>query len=118
MNTLKRKADKLFSEWVRKEGKCEWCNRTNVRFEAAHIFSRRYLSTRYQPINCLCLCSACHRKAHDQPVEFVEWVKNYLGEDIYVELRYQAKVRIQKGTAGFFTDTIKKITNEEYPYQR
>jgi len=112
---LKAKADRLFSEWVRSQGKCEWCGSGGY-LQCAHIFTRHYLSTRYSPINAVCLCSGCHRRAHAQPVEFVEFIKDYLGEDIYEELRYEAKVRIEKATPDFFDTVIKKITAGEPPY--
>lgn len=114
---LKSKADKLFSEWARRGGKCEWCNKTNARFEAAHIFSRRYVSTRYEPLNILCLCSACHRKWHDQPTEAVEWVKGYLGEEVYNELRRIAKTRVVKSNELFYRDIINKLKKGEAPYE-
>lgn len=96
--SLKAKADRVFSLYIRSQGACEWCLRTKdqVQLQCAHIFSRRYLSTRYSPTNVLCLCAACHRKAHDQPIEFAEFCKKHLGEDIYNELRYEARVKIGK----------------------
>lgn len=118
LTPLKNKADKLFSEWIRRDGKCEYCNRANVRLECAHIFSRRYISTRYEPINALCLCSAHHRWLHDQPIEGVEWIKNYLGEDIYDELRRKAKTKIVKATDLFYQETITAIREGLPPYRR
>lgn len=114
---LKAKADILFSKWVRREGKCEKCGRTNCRLEAAHIFSRRYISTRYEPLNCLSLCSADHRWAHNEPVEFVEWIREYLGSDVYDELRRIAKTRIVKSNDAYYQDIIAKLKKNEAPYE-
>jgi len=97
--SLKRKADKLFSAWIRSEGRCEWCGkRAEPRnLEAAHIFSRRFLTTRWDYNNCLALCHACHRKAHDKPIEFVEFVKSdYLTPTEYEALRLKAKTSVAK----------------------
>jgi hypothetical protein len=88
-------------------GKCEWCNRQTDGLECAHIFSRRFLITRWEPINALSLCHACHRKAHDKPVEFVEWVKSYLGESVYNDLRRLAKTGVNKNIYDGLIERIK-----------
>ncbi|MGI5828440.1 MAG: hypothetical protein ACOX6V_05470 [Patescibacteria group bacterium] len=85
--TLKLKADRLFSQLVRMRNVCEWCGAKNDTLQCAHVFSRKYLNTRWASLNCLCLCAKCHFKAHQEPVEFVEFVKKYLGEETYAELR-------------------------------
>jgi hypothetical protein len=92
----KKKTDILFSKWIRRGGKCEHCGRTTMRLECAHINSRRFLVTRYEPINAVCLCSACHRWGHDRPPLFTEWLKEYLGEAIYDELKLTANTKVVK----------------------
>ena len=106
--TIKAKADKLFSEYIRSVGKCEWCGRTDMRLECAHINSRRFLVTRWEPINAVCLCSACHRKAHDRPIVFTEWIKEYLGEDIYDELKREATTGVNKQVYDGLIERIKE----------
>lgn len=108
--TIKRKADRLFSEYVRSKGYCEWCEKRTDGLECAHIFSRRFLVTRWEPINALSLCHACHRKWHDKPVEAVEWVKEYLGEDVYEELRYIAKNKVNKNVYDNLLERIKNLS--------
>ena len=93
---LKRRADKIFSAWIRSEGYCEWCGDVNDTLQCAHIFSRRYMSTRYDYNNAVCLCASCHFKAHAQPIEFAEFVKRYLGNKGYADLRRKAKTSIKK----------------------
>lgn len=111
--TLKNKADKLFSEFIRRKGYCEWCNKRppQVQLQCAHIFSRRYLITRWEPINAVCLCASCHMRWHQQPVEGVEWIKEYLGEDIYNEVRTKAKTQVKK---IFFKDIVEEIKNYKH----
>lgn len=94
----KRLADKLFSQWIRSEGYCEWCGvqRPPERLHAAHIFTRRYLVTRWHQDNCLALCPKCHFKAHEQPLEFAEFVKKLYGTRKYNALRRKAKTSIKK----------------------
>ena len=94
--SMKRQADTLFTNYIRRDGVCERCGRSGIRMECSHIFSRRFLVTRWLDINALCLCSACHRWWHNKPVEGVEWVKEHLSEDVYNELRRIAKTSVKK----------------------
>ena len=74
---------------------CEWCGKT-INLQCCHIFSRRFLVTRWDHNNALCLCAGCHRKGHDKPPEFVEFIKDYLGTRKYNALRRKAKTSIKK----------------------
>lgn len=106
--TIKRKADKLFSDYIRSRGKCEWCGRSNgVQLQTAHIFSRRFLITRWLPANAVCLCASCHRKAHDRPPDFVEWIKKHMGVDAYNTLRTTAKTKVDKTIYNNLIERIK-----------
>lgn len=45
----------------------------------------------------MCLCSGHHTlsstfSAHKTPIEFTEWLKEYLGEEKYDELRAEARI--------------------------
>lgn len=67
----KRKADVLFSQIIRSIGRCEFCGRSaGVQLQAAHVISRKFGNTRTDFQNVLCLCASCHRKGHDNPLEF------------------------------------------------
>lgn len=95
--SLKAKADNLFSLYIRRNQVCEWCGTRNAnQYHCSHIFSRRYLVTRWHPLNANCLCARCHRKWHDKPVEAVEWIRSYLGDAVYEELRRIAKTSVEK----------------------
>jgi len=85
--SLKRKADKLFSVIVRKRGKCQSDLTHHAgRLECAHIISRTYSRTRHDTRNALCLCSACHRYYHQNPVLFGRFVEKLIGKSTYDEL--------------------------------
>jgi hypothetical protein len=51
--------------------------------QAAHFFSRKYLSTRYFPDNCCLLCASCHAITTDDHHEHVSLFKRLLGETRY-----------------------------------
>lgn len=73
---LKKKADTLFSEYIRKRDKrCLRCGKTTS-LQCAHIIGRRNHRLRYDPQNAITLCYACHiHWAHKEPLEFVEWLE-------------------------------------------
>lgn len=97
-SSLKNKLDTIISQIVRSKGHCTWCgnNRKEI-LQCAHIYSRNNLSTRWDLENLVCLCVGCHFKAHQQPIEFTEWVKKFLGKDKYEQLRLRARA-IKKWT--------------------
>jgi 5-methylcytosine-specific restriction endonuclease McrA len=95
-SAIKNKLDKIISKIVRSKGYCVWCGskRTEI-LQCAHIYSRNNLSVRWDLENLVCLCAGCHFKAHQQPIEFTEWVKTFLGQDKYDRLRIRANTLYQ-----------------------
>lgn len=61
-----------------------------MQLQCAHIYSRRYVNTRWDLENSLCLCARCHRWGHDKPLDFARWVEDYIGGDIADQLRQRA----------------------------
>ena len=101
-------ADGHFSDCIRirEDYTCEHCrkyvpedNRYNA--QCAHIIGRKHKSTRHDPANCLMLCGTCHSIFTDNPIQFVEWLVEYLGQ-AHLDQLQQKKNRI-----------IKKMKNEE-----
>jgi 5-methylcytosine-specific restriction endonuclease McrA len=70
-----KRADKLFSKYVRaRDGACLNCG--SIEFlQAAHIISRSYKSIRVNPDNCVCLCRSCHVMFTHKPLEWEAWVE-------------------------------------------
>jgi hypothetical protein len=89
--SLTRKLDKLCSQIIRGRGYCAWCHTTDG-LECCHVFSRRYRSVRWYLPNLVCLCHSHHFYAHSNPVLFTEFIKEYLGEKDYEELKFRAKM--------------------------
>ena len=92
----KKKLDSLWSKLVRlRDGKCMYCGSTEYP-NAHHIFSRSNHTTRYDLNNGITLCSKHHLfdnsfSAHKAPLEFIEWLKGFLG-DVYIDnLRAKAQ---------------------------
>lgn len=88
---LTKKMDSLFSEIVRSQGVCDKCGTTR-NLQCAHVKSRKYLQTRWDFENSLCLCVKCHLYwAHKEPHEFVRWFDEKFGGNLYDELTRRAK---------------------------
>jgi len=67
-------ADKWFSQWIR--GRDGWaCVRCGspYRPQCAHLVSRRYRATRWNPQNATTLCSRCHVKFTWDPLAWQDW---------------------------------------------
>lgn len=86
--TLKRKADKLWSERIRAKQFCEVCLSGGVKKEGNnphHIVSRRYLHLRFDLRNGCLLCPYHHtfgrQSAHQDPFWFREWLLKHRKAD-------------------------------------
>lgn len=90
--TLRKKADRLWSQAVRARGYCERCGKRppEVNLQGAHIIPRRYLKTRWDISNGLSLCAADHVYFTHFPLQFEDWVIAYIGEEKFRALRRQA----------------------------
>lgn len=78
--SIKRKLDALAREvvFVRDHTKCRRCGKSppSIQLQWAHIYSRRYLSVRWDPRNALSLCAGCHFWIHANPMDGAEFVRS------------------------------------------
>lgn len=88
-----KKADTLFSLWVRaRDGRCMRCGKTE-NLQNSHFWHRGHSAGRYDPDNCIALCSGCHlyhwevEKQGDYRTFMVEW----LGKERYKMLEYKIR---------------------------
>ena len=88
--SLAKKCDDLFSEVIRKRGKCERCGAKNVIFHCHHIISRSYRKVRFNLTNGSCLCAKCHFYIGLHPLEAEEFYTNKLGKETMKSLRIHA----------------------------
>ena len=105
--SLTRRLDKLCSEIVRSRGYCAWCKKAEG-LECCHIFSRKYRSVRWDLDNLVCLCHAHHFYSHANPVLFTEFIREYLGEYKYEQLKLRAG-KITKWTLGEMEEMVKHL---------
>lgn len=90
---LIKTCDTLVSQLIRirDKGKCRKCGRRSKTCSPHHIFSRRYLNTRWDEENLLFLCFPCHFNfAHSRVEEFRDWILSWMGEVKYMLLKKKA----------------------------
>ena len=71
-STLKAKLDRIVGAKCREEGVCARCGSQET-IQWTHVSSRRYLITRWNPINYLPQCAACHYYQADHPTIWGQW---------------------------------------------
>lgn len=88
---LIKKMDELASKIIRSQGYCEVCGKTS-NLQCAHVISRKFIQTRFDLENLLCLCWHCHFEfAHKDPIGFARWFDNKFGGNLYDELKRRSK---------------------------
>ncbi len=79
--SLKNQADKLWSKIIRSKQFCEVCGKQG--HNSHHIIGRINHITRWDIRNGCYLCYGCHFKAHNDPIEFIDWLKANREDDYY-----------------------------------
>jgi len=109
---LRRKADKLWSELVRKKnnGNCEVCGKTGN--QPHHCVGRKNLTLRHDLRNGVLLCFTHHTggnlSAHNDPIWFLEWFKKNRPDD----WKYLSKKRIKLTPHIDYEKIIKKLSEQ------
>lgn len=82
---LPGKTKKLYAEWVRRYGLCEYSGQPNNSLNCAHIISRTFSRTHCDPRNTFCMSASQHTKFTQNPLDFAQYVlSSELGQ--YVDL--------------------------------
>lgn len=121
ITNLKRTADRLFSEIIRRSvvdnyystAQCvtceEWDDWQNM--DCGHYESRRHNNTRYDKRNCAPQCHRCNRFEEGRKYEFGKYLVEKYGESIIDELRRLAYTN-KKFTVGELQEMIKQFKKE------
>ena len=77
---VRRELDRLARELcLRRAGhRCERCG-ARERLQWHHVYSRRYLSLRWEPLNLVMLCAGCHLFWHHNPLDAAKWFVEKFG---------------------------------------
>ena len=118
ISKLKKKLDKVFSEYIRKRDsdykgncKCISCNKEYPAFggstHAGHLFSRRYLSIRYDERNVNSQCSYCNTFLNGNQIKAARGVENKWGKGTVDELESRMHI-VVKLTRADYEEAIKR----------
>ena len=91
----KKRTDTLWilcSKCIRAKGYCEICGRSGLQLHAHHgVVHRRYVNTRYEEDNLICVCVSCHNELHDFTDLNVEVFRKRIGRDRMEQLSILAR---------------------------
>jgi len=110
IKSLKAKADRLFSLYIRKrdKNKCVLCN-SHKDIQCGHLIKRGKMATRYDEINCHALCSSCNYKDNFEHDHYVLWFLKSYGALPYQDLVDRSKLLV-KANREFFNNIIDKYS--------
>lgn len=101
------KLDRKISAIIKDRKRCEKCHKVRD-LDPTHVFSRRYINTRWCLINVRAWCRECHDWAHANPNEFKKWIIKKIGQIAYDDLRKKAYMI----TAHFYETEDEKINRQ------
>jgi len=99
---LIKKADLIFSAWIRaRDKKCvtqgPYCSDN---LQCSHLIRRGKRSVRFSEINCNCQCAHCNYLHNYEPHHYTNWFIKKYGNEVYEKLCQEA-------------NTIKKFSRSE-----
>ena len=118
MQIKHRKADIMYSEWLRRERPaCERCYKTQS-LQCSHFFGRANENLRFNPANTDCLCFSCHQFFTANPNEYVEWKRKRMGEIEYKRLVIEANVKRKRDDKIIILWLMKELQMDEPKKER
>lgn len=105
LSKLKEKIDKEFSLYIRRRDsfKCVTCGLQGKEgdgvMQAGHLFTRTYLSTRWDEVNTSCQCKNCNFRHEFDWEPYRNWFVNHHSQEEYTRL-YLKHRTVKKYTRG------------------
>jgi len=108
IRSLIGKADKVFASYIRNRdgNKCVLCGSTKSP-TCGHLIKRGKKATRWDEVNCNCLCSGCNYKDNFEHDIYVIWFLREYGQTMYEDLLDRSKV-LFKPTREYLLGVIEK----------
>lgn len=69
----------------RRDRRCVTCG-TWRNLQCSHFYSRRYLATRFNLINCNAMCGRCNRRHNTDPLPYMGYMQKKYGPEAVAEL--------------------------------
>jgi hypothetical protein len=120
LKTLRRKADKIFSQYIRQRdfGVCCTCGKLFnwKEGDAGHYINRIHLGTRFDEHNCHFQCVACNR--YRKPMAaYAAFMYNKYGADIINELLKQSHWTLIEFAQTFYNKGVNTFLNTRWAYE-
>jgi 5-methylcytosine-specific restriction endonuclease McrA len=119
LTTLKKRADRVMSNYVRTKANftCEYCGKSSGITDCHHIISRTNLRLRHDPNNLICLCKSCHcfgsGSFHKNPLVTMEWFKeNHPKRYEYLKKHYNEEFKL---TRTYLNERIERYKSLQRP---
>lgn len=96
-------ADDFFSKCVRAayDYTCVKCGKKYTEISrglhCSHIYSRSHHNIRYDKLNALPMCMACHKWYGSDPIDSAHWVESFLGWGLVDILKEKKQVKCKIG---------------------
>lgn len=88
---LRDQCDVVFSKIVRSVGYCQSGRDEHAgALQCAHGWSRSYKAVRWDRRQCWALCQGCHVFFTHRPIEWDNWMRKTMGDQLYAEIRRKA----------------------------
>lgn len=113
IGTLKRRADKLMSQYIiGRDKKCVICGSTK-NLNNGHLISRRCNSVRWDDVNCNCQCYPCNFLHTHRPERYTQWFVKRYGLSAYDNLveRSRSLVKVNREYLDAIIKWIEEKTN-------
>lgn len=110
IKTLREKADRLFSEYIRaRDGRCITCSTTEA-LQCSHFYGKKARpAVRYDPMNAHAQCARCHLAHHKHdPGKYMDWMRQHYSEDELDALQYRSH-GIAKRDRAYFLEVIHRL---------
>jgi hypothetical protein len=99
--------DRLTSLIVRRrDGRCVTCGAVQG-LQCSHFYSRRYLSIRFNLINCNAMCSTCNRRHNRDRRPYERYMRKTYGATAVAELG-RLRAGLEKATDEELRETLER----------
>jgi len=115
LTSLKRKADRLWSQLILSKGQCEVCGRKAT--NPHHFISRTNRTLRHDPRNGVALCYRCHiggnPSAHGDPIFITTWMMCKRPDDYNYLFEKREELATQVDYTQVITSLERKLKEKE-----
>lgn len=113
-----RQADSRFSKLIiNRDKKCLRCGTTYM-LTCSHFHGRANYATRFEPLNCITLCTTCHDFWESKKsTEYLDFMINWLKNEEFSILDHLSKLKISKEDSLILVNNLFKRVEKDKDIQ-